>query len=89
MWELATVYRGDWATREGWGWHDPAAWELFLSTITEIGQLSEPVAADAIIANEFVAGANDFDREKVAADAAGFALSPEFEAVAVPEGAGA
>ena len=89
MWELATVYRGDWATREGWGWHDPAAWELFLTTIAEIGQLSKPVAADSIISNEFVAGANEFDREKVTADAAGFTLSPEFEAVAVPAGAGA
>lgn len=89
MWELATVYRGDWASREGWGWHDPAAWELFLTTINEIGQLSEPVPADQIIANDFVAGANEFDREQVAADAAGFALAAEFEAVAEPEGAGA
>ncbi len=89
MWQLATVYRGDWSAREGWGWHDLDAWTLFLDTIQEIGQLSEPVAADAIIANDFVAGANDFDRDRVAADAAGFALAPEFEAVPVPAGAGA
>ncbi len=88
MWQLATVYRGDWETREGWGSHDLGAWETFLSTITEIGQLTQEIAADEIIKNEFVAGGNEFDLARVTADAAGFALAPEFEAVAVPEGAG-
>ncbi len=88
MWQLAVVYRGDWETREGWGWHDLGAWETFLTTITEIGQLTEEIAADEIIKNEFVAGGNEFDRAQVTADADGFALAPEFEAVAVPEGAG-
>jgi hypothetical protein len=35
-----------------------------------------------------VAGANDFDRERVKADADGFELSEEFAATTKPEGAG-
>ena len=89
MWQLATVYRGDWATREGWGWHDLGSWNTFLTTIQEIGQLTREINAEEIIKNEFVTGANEFDVEQVKADAMGFRLAPEFEAVPVPAGAGA
>jgi NitT/TauT family transport system substrate-binding protein len=89
MWQLATVYRGDWATREGWGWASMEDWNLFLTTIRDIGQLTRDITAEEIISNDFVAGANDFDMEQVTADASGFELAEEFEAVAVPEGAGA
>ncbi len=89
MWQLATVYRGNWATREGWGWHDLASWNTFLTTIREIGQLTRDIKAEEIIKNDFVAGGNEFDVERVKADAMGFQLAPEFEAVPVPEGAGA
>ena len=89
MWQNATIFRGDWATRQGWGWHDMASWQLFLDTIKEIGQLTKDIKAEDIIKNDFVPGANDFDKEKVKADAVGYKLSPEYEAVPVPEGAGA
>ncbi len=89
MWQLATVYRGNWATREGWGWHDLASWNTFLTTIREIGQLTRDIKAEEIIKNDFVAGGNEFDVERVKADAMGFQLAPEFEAVPVPAGAGA
>jgi NitT/TauT family transport system substrate-binding protein len=89
MWQLATVYRGDWATREGWGWASMEDWNLFLTTIRDIGQLTRDITAEEIISNDFVAGANDFDMDQVTADASGFELAEEFEAVAVPEGAGA
>ncbi len=89
MWQLATVYRGDWATREGWGWANMDDWNLFLTTIRDIGQLTREITAEEIISNDFVAGANDFDMEQVTADASGFELAEEFAAVDVPEGAGA
>lgn len=89
MWQLATVYRGDWAKRQGWGWHDMESWNTFLSTIKEIGQLTRDLKAEDIIKNDFVAGANEFDREKVKADAMGYKLAPEYEAIPVPAGAGA
>ena len=40
MWELATAFRGDWENREGWGWHNLEDWDLFLTTIRDIGQLT-------------------------------------------------
>jgi NitT/TauT family transport system substrate-binding protein len=87
MWELATVYRGDWATRQGWGWHDLDSWNLFLTTIKDIGQLTKEIKAEDIIKNDFVAGGNDFDHDKVKADAAAFQLSTDFAAVQDPASA--
>lgn len=90
MWQLADVYRGDFANRDGgkWGWADMEGWTLFLSTIKEIGQLTSDIAAEEIISNKYVDGANDFDKEKVKADAEGYELTEEFAAVDVPAGAG-
>jgi len=84
MWQLATVYRGDWAGRTGWGDASMESWATFLDTITAIGQLTREIPADEIISNKYVAGANEFDREQVAADAAGFELAEEYAAVAAP-----
>jgi NitT/TauT family transport system substrate-binding protein len=90
MWQLADVFRGDWPTRDGgkWGWHSMESWTIFLDTIKEIGQLTKDIKAEEIIFNDYVAGANEFDKAKVKADADAFVLSAEFEAVAVPAGAG-
>jgi NitT/TauT family transport system substrate-binding protein len=85
MWQLQTVYRGNWETRQGWGWHDLDSWNLFLTTIKDIGQLTKEIKAEDIIKNDFVAGGNDFDHDKVKADAEGFVLSAEFEAAADPK----
>ncbi len=84
MWQLATVYRGDWATRQGWGWHSDESWQIFLDTIKEIGQLTADIAVADIIKNDYVAGANEFDQAQVAADAAAFELSEAFAAVTPP-----
>ena len=89
MWQGALIFRGDWANREGWGWHDMASWQLFLDTIREIGQLTQDIKAEDICKNDYIAGANDFDHEQVKADAMAYALTPEYEAVPEPEGAGA
>ena len=89
MWELALVFRGRWEEREGWGWHDLTSWQLFLDTIREIGQLTRDISAEDICKNDYIAGANDFDHEQVRAEAMAYALTPEYEAVPEPEGAGA
>lgn len=88
MWELATVYRGDWAKRKGWGWHDLDSWNLFLKITRQIGQLTKDIKAEDIVTNDFVAAANDFDKAKVKSDAMGYKLSADFQAVPVPWGAG-
>jgi NitT/TauT family transport system substrate-binding protein len=64
------------------------SWTIFLDTIREIGQLTRDINAEEIIFNDYVAGGNDFDHEKVKADAAAFQLSEEFAAVPEPAGAG-
>lgn len=91
MWQLATVYRGDWASRDGgkWGWHSMESWQTFLDVIKKIGQLTKDIKAADIVKNDYTVGGNAFDKAKVKADADAFALSAEFKAVAVPKGAGA
>ncbi len=89
MWELANVYRGDWPTRQGWGWHSLESWETFLQTTFEIGQLSEEISADSIVSNKYIEAANDFNHEEVIAAATGYELSEEFAALADPPGTGA
>ncbi len=75
------VFRGDMENREGWGWHDMASWQAFFDIIHEMGQISNPVQAEDVLTNDFVAPANDFDHDAVKADAEGYALSAEMEAL--------
>ncbi len=83
MMQLANVFRGDFAKRQGWGWHDLASWILFFTTIKDIGQISSPIAAPDVIKNDLVAEANGFDAAKVKADADGYKLPAEYTAVNV------
>jgi NitT/TauT family transport system substrate-binding protein len=83
MMELANVFRGDFEKREGWGHHDFERWKLFFDTIHEIGQISNPIAPEDVLTNDFVAPANDFDREKVKADAESYGLPEEFQSIDV------
>ena len=89
MWQLAEVFRGDWATREGWGWHSDADWDLFLKTAYDIKQLSKELTAADVLTNDWIAGANDFDHDAVRKAAADFELSADFASLKQPEGAGA
>jgi NitT/TauT family transport system substrate-binding protein len=91
MWQLADVYRGDWTTRDGgtWGLHSIESWTTFIDTSKSIELLTDAdLTAEDIVKNDYVAAANDFDKAKVKADADAYELTPEFEAVGVPEGAG-
>jgi len=83
MMQLANVFRGNFEKRQGWGWHDLEAWQTFLTTIRKINQISKDIKAEDVIKNDYVAGANAFDKAKVAADAAGYALPDEYKSVDV------
>lgn len=87
MWQGALIFRGDWATRQGWGWHDLDSWNLYFQTVKEIGQVTQDIAAEDVCKNDYIAGVNEFDVEQVMADAAGFQLSEAFAAVPEPAGA--
>jgi len=79
MMQLATVFRGDFAKRQGWGWADIPAWQSFFDTIKSIGQITKDITATDVIKNDYVAGANDFDHDKVKADADAYELTDEFK----------
>jgi NitT/TauT family transport system substrate-binding protein len=83
MMQLANVFRGNFEQRQGWGWHDLEAWKTFLTTIRSIDQISKDINAEDVIKNDYVAGANAFDKAKVAADADGYALPDDYKAVDV------
>ena len=81
--QLAAVFRGDMSKRQGWGWHDMAAWELFFKTLADIGQVKRAVDVPAVIRNDLIGAINDFDRAKVKADAEAWKLSDALAAVDV------
>jgi len=83
MMQLGNVFRGDFAKRKGWGWHDEAAWSLFFKTIKEIGQIHGDIKVADVIKNDFVAGANAFDKAKVRADADGYKLPADYASIDV------
>lgn len=83
MMELANVFRGDWPKRKGWGWHDFNSWGIFFKTIYDIGQVSTLFKPSNVLTNDFVAGANSFDADKVKADADGYKLPAAYTAVDV------
>ncbi|MDN2568480.1 ABC transporter substrate-binding protein [Aquibium sp. A9E412] len=75
------VFRGDMEKRGGWGWHDMESWQSFFDTIHEMGQISEPIEAENVLTNALVEPANNFDKAAVKADAEGYELSEEMQAV--------
>ncbi|TPW30267.1 ABC transporter substrate-binding protein [Pararhizobium mangrovi] len=75
------VFRGDMAEREGWGAHDMKSWQAFFDTLKDIGQITKDVKAEDVLTNELIAGANDFDKDKVKSDAGSYELSKDMQAV--------
>ena len=89
LWQLANIFRGDWESRDGgkWGWADQEGWQTFFDdSATATG--GDPVDAAAVVSNDYVAGANDFDHDQVLKDATDFQLSEAFAAVPMPADAG-
>jgi len=76
------VFRGDWANRQGWGWHDMASWQKFFDLSAQIGQ-TDAIVAEEVCTNDLIPGANAFDVEQVKADAAAATVSEAMAAVDV------
>jgi NitT/TauT family transport system substrate-binding protein len=77
------VFRGDWDSRQGWGWHDLESWQTFFDLIASIGQTTEAIQATEVCTNDLIPAANEFDHEAVAADAAGVEVGEAMAAVDV------
>ena len=79
------VVRGDMSKRKGWGDHDIAAWQTFFDKIYELKQITKPVKAEDVVTNDIIGPANDFDHDKVKADAAAYVLSDAFKAINIED----
>lgn len=86
--QLANVFRGDFPERNGgqWGWASLDGWQTFFDDSAQASG-SDAIDATTVIFNDYVDGANAFDAAQVQADADGFQLDPEFQAVADGMGA--
>ena len=85
MMQLANVFRGRWDERGKWGYHIIPSWDLFFSTGREIGQISGDFTTEEVVKNDLVDAANQYDADKVKADAEGFELNDDYKAVDVEE----
>jgi NitT/TauT family transport system substrate-binding protein len=83
MLQNLNVVRGDMSKRKGWGDHDMAAWQTFFDEVHKLGQIKNPVKAEDVCTNDCIAAANDFDHEKVKADALAVELPADLAAVDV------
>ena len=83
MLQNLNVVRGDMSKRAGWGDHDMAAWQTFFDKVHELGQVKNPIKAEDVCTNELIGPANDFDHEKVKADALAVELPADLAAVDV------
>ncbi|MDC9823314.1 ABC transporter substrate-binding protein [Devosia sp. ZB163] len=81
MLQNLNVVRGDMSKRAGWGHHDMAAWQTFFDKVHELGQVKAPIKAEDVVTNDCIAAANDFDHEKVKADALAVELPADLAAV--------
>jgi NitT/TauT family transport system substrate-binding protein len=79
--QIHRTFKGDLSKRAGWGEHDLSAWNNFFKIQKSVGLLSSEIDAKDFVLNDFIKGANDFDKAKVKADAEAYALPDELKAV--------
>jgi NitT/TauT family transport system substrate-binding protein len=79
------VVRGDMSKRKGWGDHDMAAWQTFFDEIYKLGQIKTAVKAEDVCTNDCIAAANDFDHDKVKADALAYKIPDDLAKVNVDD----
>jgi NitT/TauT family transport system substrate-binding protein len=85
MLELAAVYYGSYEMGNGYGWANVSAWQDYIDVVHELGQIQKPYEANDVITNVLIGEANNFDAEKVAADARSFPLNQQWQRVAAPD----
>lgn len=79
--QIHRTFKGDMSKRAGWGDHDIKAFDLFFETQRKLGLLSIDINAKDYVLNDFIKEANEFDKDKVKADATGYKLPDDLEAV--------
>jgi NitT/TauT family transport system substrate-binding protein len=85
MMQLASGYGATARAGQGWGYHVPQAWERYINTLAELGQIEEAVDPDRVYTNDFVDPANSgADVERARSDAEDFELNDDFAATEPP-----
>jgi NitT/TauT family transport system substrate-binding protein len=79
--QIHRTFKGDMSSRVGWGEHDIAGFQKFFDVQKEIGLLSTDIDAGDYVLNDFIAEGNNFDKEKVKADAMNYQLPDDLAAV--------
>ena len=84
MMQMDALAHAKWEERqEMWGYHLMPSWQAYFDAIKSIGQISKDIKAEDVVSNDLIAGANEFDKAKVQADADGYELPEEWQAVDV------
>jgi NitT/TauT family transport system substrate-binding protein len=81
MVELTDLYLQSWKNGDGYGYNDIANWQAYIDTVFELGQITTDYPAEEVVTNELIEAANDFDAERVAADAAAYELNEDWAAI--------
>lgn len=85
MMQLASGYGAEARRGNGWGYHDPEAWQGYLDAIAELGQTEKRLTVEDVLTNDFVEPANSgADVEKARSDAEAFELDEDFAATKPP-----
>jgi NitT/TauT family transport system substrate-binding protein len=79
--QIHRTFRGDMASRAGWGEHDIPAWDAFFKILKDIGMSGIDIETTRYVTNDYIAGANDFDKTKVHADADAYVLPEDLAAI--------
>ena len=79
--QIHRTFRGDMASRAGWGEHDIPAWDAFFKILKDIGMSGIDIETTRHVTNDYIAGANDFDKTKVHADADAYVLPEDLAAI--------
>lgn len=85
MMQLASGYGATERAGQGWGYHVPEAWQRYIDTLVELGQIEEPLAPEEVYTNDLVEPANSgADVDRARSDAEGFELNEDFAATTPP-----
>ena len=84
MMQMDALAHAKWEERQQmWGYHLMSSWQAYFDAIKSIGQITNAIKAEDVVSNDLIAGANDFDKAKVKADADAYELPEEWKSVDV------
>jgi len=81
MRQLMFLYNQANKAGKGYGYADEANWQSYLDRIAKLGQTKAQLKSEQVVTNELVKDANDFDKKKVADDAAKYAVGDEWKSL--------